>query len=104
MADDHFIGIDHAEAPGLDVLFLAEGEQYVEELLIRFQHFYKFHNTAVGDIEFTVKAIGPRITFNADFADGREIYASDQFTDILRFRVGRRESSNSHAIFFTKSQ
>ncbi len=83
MADDHFIGVDHAETPGFDVLFLAEREQHIQKFFIGFEHFYEFHNSPVGDIEFTVEAICSRIAFYTDFTDGGEVDASDQFADVL---------------------
>src|SRR6185312_14399687 len=104
MADDHFVSIDHAETSSFDVLFLAEGEQYIQELFIRLQHFHELHNAAVRDIEFTVEAIGSWIALDADLADGGEVDASYQLTDILAFRVGRRESAHPHAVLFTKHQ
>ena len=69
VADDDLIGIDHAETPGFDVLFLTQCQQDVEELLIGFEHFHKFHDATIGDIQFAVEAIGTRIAFDANFTD-----------------------------------
>ena len=69
MADYYFIGIDHAETAGLDILFLAEREQHIEKFLIRLQHFYKFHDASICDIEFTIKSIGSRIAFDSNLTD-----------------------------------
>ena len=87
MTDNHFIGVDHAKAPRFDVLFLAECEQHIEKLFIRFEHFNKFHDAAVSNIEFAIEAVGAWVTFNADFTNGREVNASYQFADILAFRI-----------------
>ena len=71
MAHNDFIGVDHAETPGFDVLFLAECEQYVEEFLICFEHFHEFHDATVCNVQFTVEAIGTWIAFNADLTNSR---------------------------------
>ena len=70
VAYNHLVGVDHAKTPGLDVLFLAECKQHVQEFLICFEHFNKFHEAAIGDIEFTIEAIGAWVAFDADFTDG----------------------------------
>src|SRR5438874_959865 len=38
MREDRFVRVDQREAAGLDVLFLAEREQAVKELLVDLQH------------------------------------------------------------------
>src|SRR5579884_1821622 len=83
MADNDLIGVDHAETSGFDVLFLTEGEQNIEKFFIRLQHFYKFHNSSIGDIQLTIEAISAGITFNSHFTNCGKIDTSNKFADIL---------------------
>ncbi len=69
--NDALIGIDQRKAAGLNIFFLGQGEQHVEKALIGLEHLDELHHAAVGDIEFTVKAIGPRIGLGAVVADRR---------------------------------
>src|SRR5438552_1145699 len=81
MANDYFIGVDHTETPGFDVLFLTECEQDIEELLISFEHFYKFHDATVSDVEFAIEAVGSRIAFNAHLTNSGEVNAANKLAD-----------------------
>src|SRR5262249_17805714 len=49
-----------------------------------------------------IKSVGARVRFDSDLADGRQIDGARQFGDVLRFRIGRRERSDSDSILLRK--
>ncbi len=79
VGDDALVGIDQREATGLDVFLLRQRQEHIEKALIRLEHFDKFHQAAVGDIELAIEAVGARVGFGAIIADGGEIDAANQF-------------------------
>src|SRR2546425_12560478 len=83
MADNNLVGVDHAETPGFDVLFLAECEQHVQELLIGLEHLYELHDAPVRNIQFTIETVSSRVALDSNLAYSGEVNAAYELTDIL---------------------
>ncbi len=83
MREDRFIRVDQSESTSLDVLFLAEGQQAVQKLLIDLQHLDEFHQSAVRDIQFAVEPVSAWIRFDSDLPNGREVDRARQLGNVL---------------------
>ncbi|GBD17394.1 hypothetical protein HRbin26_02314 [bacterium HR26] len=103
MADNHLVGVDHREAPGLDVLLLRQCEQDVEEALVHLEHLDELDQAPVGDVQLAVEPVGPRVGLGADLADRREVDATDQLGDILALRIRGREGADADAVLLGES-
>src|SRR5579884_4298082 len=67
-----------------------------------FEHFYKFHNTSICDVEFAIEAVCSGVTFYANFTNCRKINSAYEFTYILALRIGRCKSTHTNSVFFAK--
>src|SRR5215475_2068078 len=97
---DDFVGVDQSEPSGLDVLLLREGQQRIQKLLVDLQDFDELHHPAVGDVEFTVEAVGARVRLDTNLADRRQVDRAGQFGNVLALRVARGEGTDADAVFF----
>ena len=81
--DHHLVGVNHREAPGLDVLLLGQGEQHVQKALVHLEHLDELHDAPVGDVQLTVEAVSARVALRAVLADGGEVNRAGKLADVL---------------------
>src|SRR5262249_672147 len=98
MREDSLICVDQGKAAGLDVLFLTEGQQAVQKLLVNLQHFHELHQSAICDVQLAVEPVSARVRLDAHLTDSRQIYRAAQPSNVLGLRAGRRKSAETDSV------
>ena len=102
VADDHLVDIGLGELLRLDPVFLAGAQQVVQERHVELQHFDKFDNPAVGDVEFAVEVERPRIAVAAILGDFAVVDVAGELGGVLVLFVLRLERADADAVLFAQ--
>ena len=88
--EDGLVEVDQREARHLDVLFLRQRQQQVEELALHLEDLDHLEHAAAGGIDRAGPRPGARIALVADFGDLGQVDRTDQVGDVGGGRIVRR--------------
>jgi hypothetical protein len=89
--------MDQREARHLDVLFLRQGEQEIQELALDLEDLDHLEHAAARGVDGARPRPGARVAFVADVRNLRQVHRADEVRDVCGGWVVRRISADADA-------
>ena len=104
MTQDDLIDVGLGEFLGLDLVFLRSAQQIIEEGHIELEHFDELHQTAIGNVQFTIEVKAARVAVGAVLGNLAIINVACKLGGILVLLVFGLKGADADAVLLGEHQ